>query len=139
MQTIMRFTLRMTAVLLLVAGLFGAGFAPVKPAAAACAPTVSFNLYAKTGTANLYGATSVTVWGYALNSGDPASVPGPVLSVTEGACVGVTLHNTLAESTALLFQGQSLIPDTVGAAALSGTASYSFVADTPGTYLYEAV
>lgn len=138
MRTMMRFSLKMTAALLLVWALFGAGLAPAHRASAACAPTVSFDLWAKTGSATLYGATSVNFWGYSLTSGDPATLPGPLLDVTQGDCVQVTLHNTLAESSALLFQGQGLIPDTTGAAPLTGTAVYTFSADSPGTYLYEA-
>ncbi len=49
----------------------------------------------------------------------------------------ITLHNTLGEATSLYLGGQALVPDTVGAAA-GGTATYTFTASRPGTYLYEA-
>jgi len=138
MQTIMRNTLKLTAVLLLVAALFGSGLSTVtKASAAACTPTVNFDLWAKTGTANLYGATNVTIWGYAANAGDPATLPGPMLDVPAGSCVGVTLHNTLSESTALYFQGQNMIPDTTGVGS-GGSFTYIFTADKPGTFIYEA-
>ena len=85
----------------------------------------------------LYGATAVTIWGYSLTPGGAANLPGPVLEVNQGDCVQVTLHNNLSEPTALLFQGQDLIPDTTGAGA-GGTQIYNFLASNPGTFLYEA-
>jgi FtsP/CotA-like multicopper oxidase with cupredoxin domain len=137
MQTIMRYTLKLTAVLLLVTALFSSGLSTVTSAAALCSPTVSFNLWAKTGTATLYGSTTATIWGYAASASDPAAIPGPVLDVTEGACVGVTLTNNLSENTSLLFQGQEMIPDTTGVAP-GGSNTYTFTATKPGTYVYEA-
>lgn len=137
METIKRNLLQLTTVCMLVAALFGAGLAPVQSAAAACFPTVTFDLYAKPGTTVLYGSTSVPIWGYSLTDGGEATLPGPELSVNQGDCVQVTLHNGLPESSALLFQGQSLIPDTTGAASL-GTQDYFFSAVNPGTFLYEA-
>jgi hypothetical protein len=113
------------------------------PQAAFAKPTlvpVTIDLCATTGTVSLPGAGSVTIWGYALGdcSGSPtASLPGPMLVVNEGDEVTVNLHNNLGEDTALLFQGQNLIPDLTGAAANGGTTSYLFTA-VPGTYLYEA-
>ena len=63
---------------------------------------------------------------------------GPTLIVDAGDTVEITLHNQLAtEETALLFQGQNMIPDTTGAAP-AGTKLYTFTASRPGTYLYEA-
>jgi FtsP/CotA-like multicopper oxidase with cupredoxin domain len=137
MQTIKRNLLQLTTVFMLVASLFGAGLVPVQIAAAACLPTVIFDLYAKPGSAVLYGSTSVPIWGYSLTDGSDATLPGPELSVNQGDCVQVTLHNGLPESSALLFQGQSMIPDTTGAAA-GGTQDYIFSATNPGTFLYEA-
>jgi FtsP/CotA-like multicopper oxidase with cupredoxin domain len=93
-------------------------------------------LYAVTGSAALPGQT-VTVWGY---SGTGAAVDrpgGPTLIVNEGDTVLIRLHNALGESTGLLFQGQSMVPDTTGTAA-GTTKVYSFTASHAGTYLYEA-
>jgi hypothetical protein len=137
MQTIMRNTLKLTVVLLLVAALFGSGLSPVMTAAAACSPTINFDLWAKTGTATFYGSTTGAIWGYAANSGDPAGLPGPVLDIPLGSCVGVTLHNSLSETTSLLFQGQDLAPDLSGVAP-GGSGLYTFTASKPGTFLYEA-
>lgn len=110
------------------------------PTSAACTgtgTTVSCELWAKPGTATLTTGVTVPVWGYAAAAADPAGLPGPVLIVNQGDTVTVNLHNALSEPTALLFQGQSLPPDTVGTAA-GGTKSYTFKASEPGTYLYEA-
>ena len=134
MQTMKRHLLKLTTALVLVAALFGAGFNQSAAYAAPCTADTFRDLWAKAGTATLYtGGPTVTIWGYSLTSGDPATLPGPVLDVNQGNCVQVTLHNTLAESSALLFQGQSLIPDTTGAAATSGTQVYTFAASNPGT------
>jgi hypothetical protein len=137
MQTIMRYTLKLTAALLLVTALFSSGLSTMTSAAALCSPTVSFNLWAKTGTATLYGSTTTPIWGYAASVSDPAGLPGPVLVVNEDECVGVTLTNNLSENTSLLFQGQDMIPDTTGVAP-GGSNTYTFTATNPGTYIYEA-
>ncbi|HEX5692386.1 MAG TPA: multicopper oxidase domain-containing protein, partial [Roseiflexaceae bacterium] len=106
----------------------------VTPAAAA---SVSIDLYAVTGTISLPGAPNTTVWGYNTANAAVAKPGGPTLVVNQGDSVSVVLHNQLGASTSLLFQGQSMIPDTAGVAA-GGTKTYSFVASKPGTFLYEA-
>ncbi len=98
---------------------------------------VSFDLYAMTGIADPARSGHGTGVGLFAGAGRPAQVPGPVLIVTQGDTVNVTLHNGLAVPTALYFQGQSMIPDLTGAAP-GGTQVYSFVATDPGIYLYEA-
>lgn len=117
--------------------LFSAGLNATTAYAATCTPDIAYDLYAKAGTATIFGTTEVNILGYSATDVDPASLPGPVLSATVGQCVGVTLHNQLPEATSLLFQGQEMTPDTVGAAP-NGTASYSFTASRSGTFLYEA-
>jgi FtsP/CotA-like multicopper oxidase with cupredoxin domain len=136
MQTFTRNTLKLAVALMVMVGLLGAGFSSSTALAATCTtPTVTINLYAKTGSA-LYGSTPTTIWGYAANSGDDASLPGPVLDVSEGDCVQVNLNNVnIPEATSLLFQGQGLIPDTTGVAA-GGSTSYTFLASGAGTFLY---
>jgi FtsP/CotA-like multicopper oxidase with cupredoxin domain len=110
------------------------------PAGAAHAATVACtapsDLYAVAGTTTL-GAQSVTVWGYNTTGAAAAQPGGPTLCVNAGNTVTITLHNALSENTALLFQGQNVIPDRVGATA-GGTHVYTFTAGAPGTYLYEA-
>lgn len=138
--------IKATAVLLLVLALLAAGIGPRQALAdpqpgttndASVQAVVSFDLYAMPGSLTLPGPTTVPVWGYSLAPAGPAQVPGPVLVVTQGDTVNVTLHNGLAVPTALYFQGQSMIPDLTGAAP-GGTQPYSFVATDPGIYLYEA-
>ncbi|MDJ0350525.1 multicopper oxidase family protein [Cryobacterium sp. PH29-G1] len=113
----------------------------VIPATAAHAATVDCtvpsDLYAVAGTTSL-GTQTVNVWGYGTTPGATAPRPGgPTLCVTAGDTVTITLHNELTENTALLFQGQQMIPDRTGAAP-GATMPYTFTASQPGTYLYEA-
>ncbi len=77
------------------------------------------------------------VWGYNLTGSAATQAGGPTLIFNEGDTVQIRLHNQLGEATALLFQGQQMIPDLTGVAP-GGTRLYSFIADQPGTYLYEA-
>lgn len=113
------------------------------PASAACTGTgtVTCTLFAKTGSVILPGAglatVSVPTWGYTATDILLDHPGGPVLVVNQGDTVIVSLTNNLPEATSLLFQGQSMPPDTAGVAA-GGTKNYTFTATTPGTYLYEA-
>ena len=87
---------------------------PIDQAAAA---TVTIDLYAVTGSTTLpAGGQNVTVWGYNDSAAAVNRPGGPTLVVTEGDTVELTLHNQLTEPTALLFQGQAMVPDTTGAA-----------------------
>jgi len=106
----------------------------------------AFDLYAVTGTTTtLPGLASLTVWGYNTTNAPVSQPGGPVLIVNQGDSVTITLHNQLSfgpggtshENTGLLFQGQSMIPDTTGV-AYNGTKTYTFTASQPGTFLYEA-
>ena len=94
------------------------------------------HLYAVAGSTTLAGST-VPVWGYNSTDAAVAQPGGPTLIVNEGDTVTIALHNQLGERTALLFQGQDMIPDTNGVAP-AATKLYTFVASRPGTYLYEA-
>lgn len=100
---------------------------------------VSLDLWAKAGTATLPGLPGpLPVWGYTAAAADLVTAPGgPTLVVGQGQAVTITLHNDLAEASALLLQGQELPPDLAGAPA-GGTATYTFTAAAPGTFLYEA-
>ncbi len=113
-----------------------AGPISASPACTRVATTVTCELWAKTGTLTLPGTTS-PIWGYAASSVGAAGVPGPVIIANDGDTVNVTLHNTLAVTTSILFQGQPMVPDLTGVAA-GGTKAYAFTAGDPGTYLYEA-
>ncbi len=120
-----------------------------------CTPgTSSFSLTAKTGRITMPDGNSIFSWGY----GTPTrtfSLPGPTLCVTAGTTVTVSLKNNLNEATSLVFPGQSdvladgnpSLPVTSGtrvtslapvAASGGGTMTYSFVADKPGTFLYQS-
>ena len=108
---------------------------------AACtvaAGSVTCDLYATTGTLTMPDSTIVDIWGYSDTSTGTAQLPGPTIIATEGDTVTITLHNNLAQDSALLFPGQAMIPDLTGAAANGGTHTYTFTASDPGTYLYEA-
>ncbi len=112
--------------------------------------THTFNLVAKTGYVDTPDGNSVFIWSYA-NADSPDNgrfqFPGPVLCVTQGQTVVVNLSNTLPEPTSIVFPGQDAAVTATGdggpgllttEAAAPGSASYSFVAGSPGTYLYES-
>lgn len=102
----------------------------------------TIDLCATTGATTMPDGAVIPVWGYALGNcagGPTVTQPGgPVLVVNQGDTVQVTLSNNLPERTTIFFHGQATPPDLVGAAANGGTATYTFVADEPGAYLYEA-
>jgi hypothetical protein len=121
-----------------------------------CTPgTSSFNLSTATGRISMPDGNTVFSWGYSTPS-HGFQLPGPVICVTQGTTVTVTLNNTLSEPTSLVFPGQhdvtadgqpsAPLADSTGrvtslapvAAANGGTVTYSFVADKPGTFLYES-
>lgn len=94
-------------------------------------------LWARAGTLLLPDATMVAIWGYTDQVTGTAQLPGPALIVNEAETVTVILHNELAETTALVFPGQDLLPDLMGVAP-GGTITYTFAAAAPGTFSYEA-
>jgi FtsP/CotA-like multicopper oxidase with cupredoxin domain len=91
------------------------------------------------------GGPAVPIWGFAIDlaplaagcGGAVADLPGPVLDVALADSVTVTLDNQLTEPVSISFTGQGLAPDLVGAPA-GGSATYTFTADAPGTFLYQA-
>ncbi len=69
-----------------------------------------FDLHAVAGTTTLPDGASVAIWGY-TSDGSAATKPGgPTLIVNQGDLVAIKLHNTLAEATSLLIQGQIMVP-----------------------------
>ncbi|HMN60858.1 MAG TPA: multicopper oxidase family protein, partial [Anaerolinea sp.] len=141
----LRLTQQGTRLVLLAAMMLALLLYPGAAKAAPLGAAVSIDLCATTGTVSLPSSPAnlnVTIWGYVPGdcTGAPtATVPGgPTLDVNEGDVETVTLHNNLAEASSLLFAGISLPPDVTGAAASGGTATYTFTATNPGTYLYEA-
>ncbi|WBM79247.1 multicopper oxidase family protein [Cryobacterium breve] len=140
-QKSMKKTVSALATGLLAGGGLAVLVALLAPATAAQAASVACtapgDLYAASGSTTL-GTQAVTVWGYSTTAGAGVTQPGgPTLCVNAGETVTVTLHNQLPENTALLFQGQQMVPDRTGAAP-GATTTYTFTASRPGTYLYEA-
>src|SRR5499427_1104072 len=110
--------------------------------------THTFNLVANTGYEDTPDGNSIFMWSYANHDApdnDHFQTPGPVLCVTEGETVVVNLTNTLPEPASIVFPGQTGVTATGSAGvftaeapASGGTASYSFTAGHPGTYLYQS-
>ena len=134
----------------------------VQPAAAQSAPAVgivcsygpTFSLVAEPGYILLSDGNTMYMWSYALAGGN-FQYPGPVLCVNEGDTVTIVLQNSLPEATSLMFPGQQEVmangvsaqPEFDGGGNLTsmttsapagGSVTYSFVADKPGTYIYES-
>ena len=127
----------------LVAALVSAG------CTAAMAANVTVNLCATTGSmllpatpTALNSAILAYVAGPCSATSQATSPNGPVIDVQVGDTVTVNLQNKLSVATGLYFPGQRMLPDSVGAAAATASAygarSYTFVASTPGSFLYEA-
>ncbi len=155
MYTNFRNTLRVSFMLMIVlalaaVGAFGSNRAalaapPTSPSSArsadllpatTCSP--SCDLYATTGMAAMPDGSIVDIWGFSPTSGGPAELPGPAIIVNQGDSVSVTLHNEMAaETVALVFPGQDLVPDLTGAAP-GGSVTYNFTPAEPGTFSYEA-
>jgi FtsP/CotA-like multicopper oxidase with cupredoxin domain len=132
-----RWAIALLAVLALTLSVASAAHAdPLTPPNCAGSHPTSFDLYAKPGTLTLADGTTVNIWGYAANSGDPAQVPGPTLIVCEGDNVTITLHNGLGEVSSLAVHGQTLPSDMVGAND-GASKDYAFTAHA-GTFVYQA-
>ena len=96
----------------------------------------------------------VYMWGYAMG-GSSFQHPSPVLCVNEGETVTIVLHNTLPEDVSITFPGQdnvladgapaqpqfdgtTLTSLTNVALANGGSVTYSFMANNPGTFIYQS-
>jgi FtsP/CotA-like multicopper oxidase with cupredoxin domain len=131
-------TKRTALVLVLVAAGLGVG------SSGASAASVSIDLCAEPGTATMAGGAVVDIWGFGIAAapGDCASatpsLPGPVVSVTAGDVVTVTVTNALPAGHPLSFEIPGVAFDAGPAdAAVGATVSRTFTA-TPGTYLYQS-
>jgi FtsP/CotA-like multicopper oxidase with cupredoxin domain len=117
-------------------------------------PTAEFTLTAKAGRVSTPDGNTIYMWSYASGDGG-FQLPGPNLCVDQGDTVSVTLRNTLPEPVSVIFPGQTAVtadgspvqPQDAGgtltslappAPAGNGQVTYSFVADQPGTYIYES-
>jgi len=105
--------------------------------------SIEIDLCGLSGTANL-GPTSVPIWGFALMvgpdcTGELPELPGPDLGldtadITAGDEVTVNLHNgVIGQDISLEFLGQVASEQGVGS-----DKTYTFTANDPGTFLYEA-
>lgn len=103
----------------------------------------AFNLTARDGYITTPDGGSYLMWGYALNGGT-MQYPGPTIDVNEGDTVTVNLTNLLSVPVSIVFPGNVGVMATGDSDGLltkeadpnGGTASYSFTAQRPGTYLY---
>ncbi|MFN2289635.1 MAG: multicopper oxidase domain-containing protein [Anaerolineae bacterium] len=156
----------LAAILVAIAGSGGvvtAGHENMPPHGIVCTENPSpdgqsavFSLSTMTGTISLPDGNRVYMWGFS-EGGDPFQHPSPTLCVTEGMTVTVVVNNTLDHDVSLIFPGQAdvladgvpsepvfdggtgeLVSFAPTAAANGGSITYSFVAEKPGTYLYES-
>ena len=118
------------------------------------AGTASFALKAQDGRIMAPDGNTVYMWSYSAGAGS-FQYPGPVLCVNEGDAVTVTLKNTLAVRTSILFEGVEGVraDDAPASAEVDGnnrltsliqsvgpnqSITYTFTAPPPGTYLYQS-
>jgi hypothetical protein len=112
--------------------------------------TSSFLLTATNGYISTPDGNSLFMWGYGIGNNGFQYV-GPTICVNEGDSVTVTLKNTLPVPTSLNFPGLTRVrangalasydpaTDSLTTPAPSGgTVTYTFLADHPGTFLYES-
>jgi FtsP/CotA-like multicopper oxidase with cupredoxin domain len=121
-----------------------------------CTYGPSFSLQAKAGHIQMPDMNTMYMWSYAP-AGGAFQHPGPVLCVNEGDTVSITLTNSIPNyrgvqvRTSLIFPGQDNVlanglpaqPDLAHASltnsiAPGGSVTYSFVANRPGTFIYES-
>jgi len=121
----------------------------------AASPNPTFLLTAESGHIMMPDMTTMFMWSYGL-VGEGFQHPGPVLCVNEGDTVTVTLQNYLNVPVSIIFPGQENVmangvlaqPEFNGAggtlsslttsAPAGSSVTYSFVANKPGTFIYES-
>jgi hypothetical protein len=103
-----------------------------------------FDLEARTGHLSIPEGSTPLFWGLAPVGGR-VQYPAPTLIVDQGDTVVVNLTNFLEQPTSLVFPGQVGVIASGGSAGfltaeapVNGSVSYTFVADKPGTYLYQS-
>lgn len=108
------------------------------------ARTASCDLYAMAGSTQIVGHT-VPIWGFSTTGLDnSATAPGPVLVVSQGDDVTITLRNSLAQAVSLALPGQVDVQhdgtsgDDLTGVATGQSSAYTFKASRPGTFLYSA-
>jgi FtsP/CotA-like multicopper oxidase with cupredoxin domain len=118
-------------------------------------PNPTFNLFTRTGQVGLPDDNVVYMWGFSEGT-NAFQHPGPVLCVNEGDMVTIILQNNLPEDISITFPGQenvlangqpalpqfdgggNLVSLTNVAPANGGSMMYSFVANHPGTFIYQS-
>src|SRR3954469_5697342 len=119
----------------LVLTLVAVGLCAPSPASAA---PVAITLCALPGAATMAGGASVPIWGFATGCANPG-LPGPVLSVTVGDTVAITVTNALPAGHPLTLEAPRLAFDPgPHPAPPGGTVPRTFTASAPGTYLYQS-
>ncbi len=129
--------------------------------APAAAVTVTFDLCVDEGSITMPDGAVIPIWGFSfrdtstLQCINSPQLPGPELQdITVGDTVIVNLWgNGLSENTSILFPGQidvtatggtlemftnEAVPNGGGSSSPDPLVSYTFTADTPGTFLYES-
>jgi hypothetical protein len=119
-----------------------------------CTNGPNFTLTTMTGYIGTPDDNVVYMWGYSEGTSD-FQHPSPVLCVNQGETVTVILHNTLPEDVSITFPGQDdVLADgapaqpqfTAGeltsltnvAPKEGGSVTYSFVANHPGSFIYQS-
>ncbi len=114
----------------------------------------NFLLTATDGYISMPDGNSVYMWSYGYDNG-PFQHPGPVLCVTEGETVNITLVNHLRVPTSIELPGQvdvqadgaaaapefdssGMLVALAKQAAPGGSVSYAFTASEPGTFVYRS-
>ncbi len=108
----------------------------------------TFNLTAKSDYIVTPDGGSYLMWGYSDNNGlATMQYPGPTLIVDQGKTVFINLDNELTVNTSMVFLGQNNVTATGGdqdgilareITPNGTTVTYSFIAEEPGTYLYNS-
>jgi len=118
--------------------------------------TATFTLTTKTGTIMLPDDNTMFMWGFA-EGGRPFQHPSPVLCVNQGDTVTIILKNTFDVDVSIMFPGQENVlangvpvqPQYDGgtgeltsltnvAPANGGSVTYQFVANSPGSFIYQS-
>ena len=125
------------------------------PTGMVCSTGPNYSLTAESGYIMMPDMTTMFMWSYGL-AGGGFQHPGPVLCVNEGDTVTITFQNNLNTAVSIIFPGQENVlangvpaqPEFNGtggtlssmtaSAPPGGSVTYSFVANKPGTFIYES-